>query len=267
MLDGMLVNDGMTESSVIAPFEPGTLSDYAVEAEIQYVRSDNPWCPNSFGLFARDGDSGGYYGAVCFEGEFEVQAGWSGGSDLLAQQTYALDNEWHTYRLEVNGNQVRFLVDGAILLSFNDNRMLDGGSVGLFVNGYQVNVRAFRVIALGEAEAPDSVGEDGGNSGAIADSSPLASAGEIHLDAKDIAFVPTELTIHAEDEPVTIKLKNTGAALHTFSIDSLKIDVDVSPGETVDVVIPKGTAPGTYEFYCDIPGHKEAGMVGTMVVT
>ena len=26
------------------------------------------------------------------------------------------------------------------------------------------------------------------------------------------------------------------------------------------------TTPGTYTFYCHIPGHREAGMVGTLIV-
>ena len=81
-----------------------------------------------------------------------------------------------------------------------------------------------------------------------------------------MGVVFTELTINAADEPVTIKMVNTGAALHNFSIDSLDISVDVNPGDTVDVVIPAGTAPGTYDFYCNVPGHKEAGMVGTLTV-
>jgi uncharacterized cupredoxin-like copper-binding protein len=86
------------------------------------------------------------------------------------------------------------------------------------------------------------------------------------LDARDIAFEPTEITISAADEPVTITMENTGAALHNFAIDALDIDVDVNPGETVTFEIPAGTAPGTYDFYCNVPGHKEAGMVGTLVV-
>jgi cyclophilin family peptidyl-prolyl cis-trans isomerase/uncharacterized cupredoxin-like copper-binding protein len=88
----------------------------------------------------------------------------------------------------------------------------------------------------------------------------------IELHAKDIAFVPTELTIEAADEPVTIRMLNTGAALHDFSIDALDISVSANPGETVDIVIPAGTAPGVYDFYCNVPGHKEAGMVGKLIV-
>ena len=52
---------------------------------------------------------------------------------------------------------------------------------------------------------------------------------------------------------------------HNFSIDALGIDVDIAPGATEQVVI---NAPaGEYEYYCNVPGHKEAGMVGTLIVT
>ncbi|HET9662090.1 MAG TPA: peptidylprolyl isomerase [Thermomicrobiales bacterium] len=95
---------------------------------------------------------------------------------------------------------------------------------------------------------------------------PPTESTVIELDAKDIAFAPTEISIDAADEPVTIEMTNTGAALHNFSIDALDISVDADPGETVEIVIPAGTAPGSYDFYCDVPGHKEAGMVGTLIV-
>ena len=52
---------------------------------------------------------------------------------------------------------------------------------------------------------------------------------------------------------------------HNFSIDALGIDVDIAPGATKQVVI---NAPaGEYEYYCNVPGHKEAGMVGTLTVS
>ena len=87
----------------------------------------------------------------------------------------------------------------------------------------------------------------------------------IELDAIDIAFEPATIEIDASDLPVTIRMENTGAAPHNFSIDELDIDVDVDPGETVDFEIPAGTAPGAYDFYCNVPGHKEAGR-GTLIL-
>ena len=52
--------------------------------------------------------------------------------------------------------------------------------------------------------------------------------------------------------------------LHNFAIDELGIDVDIDPGATQEVVI---NAPaGAYEYYCNVPGHKAAGMVGTLTV-
>ena len=90
------------------------------------------------------------------------------------------------------------------------------------------------------------------------------AAGEvIKLEAVDIAFKPTELTIKA-NTPTTIEITNTGAAEHDFSIDELGIAVNLPPGatETVEINAPAGT----YQYYCNIPGHKEAGMVGTLTV-
>jgi len=79
----------------------------------------------------------------------------------------------------------------------------------------------------------------------------------------DIAFQPNALTIPANTD-VTISLPNTGVTMHNFSIDALNISVDVQPGQTGSVTI---NAPaGSYQFYCNVPGHKEAGMVGTLTV-
>ncbi len=52
--------------------------------------------------------------------------------------------------------------------------------------------------------------------------------------------------------------------LHNFAIDALDIDVDIAPGTTEMIVI---SAPvGVYEYYCNVPGHKQAGMIGTLTV-
>jgi uncharacterized cupredoxin-like copper-binding protein len=91
-----------------------------------------------------------------------------------------------------------------------------------------------------------------------------AAAQSVEFVAYDIYFEPKEVTIPANTD-VTAVIRNDGAAPHNFSIDELGIDVDVAPGETKETVI---NAPaGEYEYYCNVPGHKEAGMVGTLTVT
>jgi plastocyanin len=93
--------------------------------------------------------------------------------------------------------------------------------------------------------------------------SPSAGGGEQTITMVDIAFQPTELTIPANTD-VTITLNNTGATAHNFSIDELGISVDVDPGQTGTTTI--NADAGTYTFYCNVPGHREAGMEGTLTV-
>jgi uncharacterized cupredoxin-like copper-binding protein len=38
------------------------------------------------------------------------------------------------------------------------------------------------------------------------------------------------------------------------------------PASTSALALFRPNAPGTYTFICQIPGHPEAGMVGTLIV-
>lgn len=95
------------------------------------------------------------------------------------------------------------------------------------------------------------------------EATPAAAGAEEEVVSIDIDFVPEELTIPA-DTDVTVSLPNEGVTLHNFAIDELGIDVDIDPGATEETTI---NAPaGEYEYYCNVPGHKAAGMVGTLFV-
>jgi len=95
------------------------------------------------------------------------------------------------------------------------------------------------------------------------EATPTAGGDEVTVDSFDIYFEPKEVTIPA-DTDVTFILPNKGVTLHDFTIDALNVDVDIEPGATEETVI---NAPaGEYEFYCNVPGHKAAGMVGTLTV-
>ncbi len=120
--------------------------------------------------------------------------------------------------------------------------------------------------------AQDSTPPAGGTPGASPEASPSASPaaspvageGDVTVVMVDIAFEPKEFTI-AADTDVVVFLPNEGALEHNFTIDELGIATDTIPGgESTTVTI---NAPaGTYEYYCSIPGHREAGMVGTLTV-
>jgi uncharacterized cupredoxin-like copper-binding protein len=107
--------------------------------------------------------------------------------------------------------------------------------------------------------------------------------------AKEFAFTPAALTVTA-GQPITINFQNTGSVDHDFSIREIEISGeatssgDASSGHMMGgmgdqpklhVAASAGgkstltftpSKPGTYEFYCTVAGHKEAGMVGTLTV-
>jgi uncharacterized cupredoxin-like copper-binding protein/mono/diheme cytochrome c family protein len=109
--------------------------------------------------------------------------------------------------------------------------------------------------------APTPAPEEG-EQGAGGEAGDVATSDQFTVESHDIFFTPTEIEVPSDTE-VTILLPNLGASPHNFSIDELDISVDIAPGETKEVTI---TAPeGEYQYYCNIPGHKEAGMVGTLI--
>jgi glucose/arabinose dehydrogenase/uncharacterized cupredoxin-like copper-binding protein len=143
------------------------------------------------------------------------------------------------------------------------------GAVWRVVQEDQVPQGAATAVPEGAAaQGATPEDEDQATDSSAAEATPAAASGsdaatETTVEMVDIAFNPSSLTIPA-DTDVTVSLPNTGAALHNFSIDELGIDVDVAAGDTGSATI---NAPaGDYEFYCNVPGHEEAGMLGTLTV-
>lgn len=116
-----------------------------------------------------------------------------------------------------------------------------------------------------------------------------AVATEITVEATDFAYTPSSITIPA-GEPVTIILNNSGEVEHDFVVEKINVkDVTASdngPAEhhqmgsmpdynlhffakAGDISTLQFTAleAGTYEIFCSIEGHKEAGMIGKLIVS
>ncbi len=87
---------------------------------------------------------------------------------------------------------------------------------------------------------------------------------EIKMDASEFRFDPNTITAKV-GQPVRVLVTNTGALEHTFTINDLGVDEPTPIGQTITVEFTP-TKSGTFELICTVPGHKEAGMVGTVVV-
>lgn len=128
-----------------------------------------------------------------------------------------------------------------------------------------------------------------------AESSDLATATvdrEISIEMRDIAFEPAALTGQA-GEVIEMRFENRGGILHDFTIDQMDADVmEMMGGSGAGVDMHMGAdqgamaramhlaldagqegrmrlrvhEPGTYTYYCTVPGHREAGMLGTLTI-
>lgn len=126
-----------------------------------------------------------------------------------------------------------------------------------------------QVIALkigGTGSATAGIATPGASPSASpqAGASPVAGGTSVQIAAVDIAFDPPQFTIPANTD-VKVTITNKGSLQHDFAIDALKIKTKLlNPGESVAITI--NAKPGQYQYYCTVPGHKDAGMVGTMTV-
>jgi plastocyanin len=53
---------------------------------------------------------------------------------------------------------------------------------------------------------------------------------------------------------------------HDFTIDELEAHVAADVDETATGGFNTGDEPGTYTYYCSVPGHREEGMEGELIV-
>ena len=84
------------------------------------------------------------------------------------------------------------------------------------------------------------------------------------LAAQALAFDQTEVPAKAGATAV-LRLDNVDRVDHQFDIDALDVHV-VMPAGKRGIALFTPAMPGIYAFYCSVPGHRAAGMVGTLIV-
>jgi plastocyanin len=101
-------------------------------------------------------------------------------------------------------------------------------------------------------------GDDDGGSG--------VPEGAIEVRGTDtLAFEPDELSAPAGE--VVLALVNDGSIPHTLVVEDFESDLKLSIAGSGDVDSGSITLEaGEYVFYCDVAGHRGAGMEGTLTV-
>lgn len=92
-----------------------------------------------------------------------------------------------------------------------------------------------------------------------------AAAQNVSVTATEFKFDPA--TINATPgQTINLTVKNNGTTQHTWVLPQANVKMTIDPGKSVTQTFTAPTSAGTYQFDCDIAGHKEAGMVGQLVV-
>jgi plastocyanin len=89
---------------------------------------------------------------------------------------------------------------------------------------------------------------------------------QLAADPSAIAYDKTELD--SKPGKVTIDFTNPAALEHDVAIES-EAGKEIAGSELIGegkTSVSTELAPGTYTFYCTVPGHREAGMEGTLTV-
>jgi nitrite reductase (NO-forming) len=86
--------------------------------------------------------------------------------------------------------------------------------------------------------------------------------GTIEITGIDMGFTPNYVDVKAPGR-YTVNFVNNGAIVHDIAFpDGTKLTAQAGKTVKGDVMIP----PSGVKFICSIPGHKDAGMVGTVAV-
>jgi plastocyanin len=91
------------------------------------------------------------------------------------------------------------------------------------------------------------------------------SKADVTVTAEDINFPTKQFTAHAGN--VTIRYVDEGKLAHTLVMEGVpgwkKLEVN-GKGDAVTGTVM--LAPGVYTMFCDVPGHRAAGMQATLSV-
>lgn len=127
----------------------------------------------------------------------------------------------------------------------------------------------------------EAIGGNNGGGAPVARPTANPNAGPpvtLTEEGSEFAFKPPTESVNA-GQAVNIVLNNTGSVEHTWVLASKPKSQDAEPwtsndGKLIVRAAPGGSArggfiapgPGEWVYYCNVPGHAAAGMVGTLTI-
>jgi mono/diheme cytochrome c family protein len=100
-----------------------------------------------------------------------------------------------------------------------------------------------------------------------------SASGTAKANAQNVVDVPTDPTgqlaykfksAEAKAGKVTLETKNDASVPHNIALQGGPAGAVVSGGKISKVTV--NLKPGSYTFFCSVPGHEQAGMKGTLTV-
>lgn len=77
-------------------------------------------------------------------------------------------------------------------------------------------------------------------------------------------FTPNKITVNQGDKVIINFISQNG--MHDFMIDAFKVRTPIMQQGQIFITSFRADKKGIYQYYCNIPGHKEMGMKGTLIV-
>ena len=110
-----------------------------------------------------------------------------------------------------------------------------------------------------ETPSATATAKSGGATGGGSETLQLAAPadGSLTFDKK---------TLDAKAGNVTIDFDNPSSTPHAIAIEGNGVDQSSQTVTTSKTSVTADLKPGTYTFYCPVPGHRQAGMEGTLTV-
>ncbi|MEO8423742.1 MAG: multicopper oxidase domain-containing protein [Actinomycetota bacterium] len=129
-----------------------------------------------------------------------------------------------------------------------------------------LSVRRWGLLGIAGALALVSVSCSGGDAGAGAGEQAAEGPATIEIMLRDFVIDPSAIPVPV-GQPIEFSVMNMGQAPHTFAVDvgdKTYVTDQIDPNTTAVLDVPALDA-GTYAAYCTVSGHKDLGMVATVM--